>query len=761
MAKRLSRRDLDAFVLLMWVAGCGEARVGSGGSDGVDLGRDLGVDLGRDLGVDLGRDLGIDLGRDLGVDLGRDLGRDLGVDLGRDLGQRDASAPDSAVSLCGDGLTEANELCDDGESAGVPGGCALNCMEHAPRAAAFPSYQISFMDDAIGGWRTTAHGQSVCEPSPSPECVGMCIEDRDHCAKVRYLGGGEWQLDLHIKPGVFRVPALQFPSQSEPAPLGDSDDDVYYYPFLSGVAERYDHRADPNNSFGLTYPGGTFAPLALLADPDDARLIFASNWPPVAVSPVYGGGRLTLWYQDAVSTDTGGGTGKAFLNGWLPGLQSTPLPGETRTYRFVEVRVSPPDVPAGTLAWHVAIDHYKRWLVAHRGPLPPVPEWQQASHGFIGVQLESMVTWDPTYLFDLVADWGADMPSILIWGQMSDYRGDCCTPTTDLHPRYDMLEETIAGLRALGQRVGLYIAPNWQEIPNPGWRLHEEVSAAFLTDWLDANIAYGADVHYIDTLARVPWASPALIRNLFHATADCAELAAYGPEVRAACGRLPPGTVIEGAVDIYPAAGLMDGSLTGFDQTGLQVMEATPYELMNDTQPLSRVRPFVTFPRLGFYLMDEHVLHLGGYNNDYRLAGTSDTNFDDVVNELDDSTDWYWSERDAFLLGARITGAKLEVWLPGRGLVRNPMLGEIIAERDRFGFFARRTRYRDVIGIGGLGALPAGVDVRRFTDAAGGTLLAVVNWTETADLSVTVDGQVVPLCARRFTLVDVAAPACP
>jgi hypothetical protein len=673
-------------------------------------------------------------------------------DAGRDADPADAPAPsDAPTSRCGDARVEGTEACDDGVNDGSPGTCTADCSERVPEAAAFPVYRV-VVEDRDGATHDGTFDVERCTPSPSPECAGMCIEDEVHCARITYLGGGEWQLDLRAKGSAERVPVLLFPADVDGAALGAPDDDVYYYPQLSGSAERFDHRTDLNETYAQTYPGGTFAPLVMLADPDDARLVHASNWPPIAVSPAYGGGRLTLWYQDAVSTPIGDGI---YLNAWQPGLQSTPLPGETRSYRFTEVRVTPADVPPGHAAWHVAMDRYRDWLAAHTGPAPAYPEWMRESHGFIGVQLEfygdgptdPATPYSPTILEDFASDWGARFPWMLLWGQMSPYAGDCCDTLYEIHPRFGDLPGTVADLRATGLRVGFYSAPHWRRMARPEYRLGAEAGTAWLVDWMATNEGYGADAHYVDTIARVPWGQPAVVRELFAATGSCAALRAIGGSVAEACGVIPLESVIEGAVDVYPAAGLMDGGLAGYPGAGMA----------DNTAPLSIDRPFVTFPELVYFLLDGHLLHLGGYNNDAPLAGTEDTDGDLIVEPSDETRRWYWAERQAFLLGARITGSDLEIWLPEGGVGPNPRLTALIAERDRVDFWARRPRYRDRIG---LGPPPEGVDVRRFETEDGGTLLAVVNDAERRGLSITVDGVEVPLCPRRFALIDPAAPRC-
>jgi hypothetical protein len=665
-----------------------------------------------------------------------------------DAGTRDADTPDATSIdagppvVCGDGRVEGAETCDDGTNAGTPGECARDCSALAPTADAFPVYLLNLVR-ADGSTTTVSGDAGACAATHSAECADFCVEDADHCAGVAYLGHGEWALSLRVKPGVARAPLLVFPHDRAARPLGDPTDDVFYYPWIGGIAERAENRDDPNRTFAATYPGGTFAPITMLADGAEARLVHASNWPPIAVSPRYGGGRLTLAYQDAESTPIGGGS---YLDGWSPGLQSTPLPGEQRTYRFVEVNVAATDVPAGMEPWQVAVDAYRAWLDVRRGPLPDPSPLVASSHGFVGVQLENLVTFDPDAIRALSRAWRRDFPWMLLWGQMTDYLGDCCLSHTELGPRYADLPTLARELDAAGQRVGYYTSPQWEYVGDPAYKLDRETGLAWLFDWIAANERAGATAHYIDTLARVPWGSPDVVRELFAATGSCDALRARGLD--AYCGRIPHDVLIEGAVDVYPAAGLLDGSLSGVPVLGLASSRLEP----------TRRTPFVAFPRLAFYLLREHVLHLGGYNSDFPFAGTYDTDGDGDLDGADDPAQWYWAEQQAFLLGARITGSHLEVDVPGVGRVPNPRLLALIAERERVDFFGRRARYRDRIG---LTSIPPDVVASRFVDRDGRTLVAVSNPTGRSGLTIAVDGVAVPVCAATLSLVDPAAPRCP
>jgi len=143
-----------------------------------------------------------------------------------------------------------------------------------------------------------------------------------------------------------------------------------------------------------------------------------------------------------------------------------------------------------------------------------------------------------------------------------------------------------------------------------------------------------------------------------------------------------------------------------------------------------------TFPSFGRYLLDDRILFLGESNGAGRWWGPAAD---------------YWTERQAFLLGA-----KFDVIHPTEdGTPEGPedrALVAAIAARDRSKWWERDPVYLDRRG---LQDIPPDVDVRRYRGRQGETLLVVDNWKARSNVQVTVDGHVTALPADRLAIVVV------
>lgn len=146
----------------------GGAPADGGVDGGRDGGLDAGFDAGLDAGFDAGPDAGADAGRDGGFDAGWDGGSDTrldgGVDAGFD-GGFDAGVDAGPVAVCGDGVPEGSEDCDDGSdpftgnSNTRAGACRLDC--------------------------TLARcGDGVVDPGNSEQCDDRNQEDSDGCSST-------------------------------------------------------------------------------------------------------------------------------------------------------------------------------------------------------------------------------------------------------------------------------------------------------------------------------------------------------------------------------------------------------------------------------------------------------------------------------------------------------------------------------------------------------------------------------------------------
>jgi len=520
------------------------------------------------------------------------------------------------------------------------------------------------------------------------------LSDDDIEATVVPLGHDEWELTLTPKRGVITTVWFPWaPNQTTVAPR--IDDAIVYYPRLLGVAER----AALFGEWGWRggdYPGQSFAPLIVMADDVDARMVAATNWPPRRVGPMYSLGRIALRYEDPVPA------------------------GERRSFRALVVHATR---DAGEEPWQRAVDEYKRWLkerIQSAGLEPVPPPWLRAAHGWLNVQLENMPTWSPGPLTALWNRFNPKFPWVQFWGQMSDYAGrghvgtgevGCCLPVPALHERYRPQLVELAGRIRRDGHVGFYVRPRPPYAPffEPGGS-RETPDLQFLRDWLARNRSeYGANAQYIDVLGGRYFGDPLRIASLLKH-----ELS--GP------------TVIEYPVDLYPTAFLVSGSLGGGAWNGGP--GRTPAEL-------GRALTITTFPPFGRYLLDDRMFFLGESNRDGRFWGPPAE---------------YWTERQAFLLGA-----KFDVIHPTEDGKpdgpENRALALAIAVRERSGWWERNPIYLDRQG---LGALPADVDVRRYRDHRGETLLVVDNWHQRRGLELTVDGNHVRLPDDQLAIVTVS-----
>ena len=110
--------------------------------------------------------------------------------------------------------------------------------------------------------------------------------DEDWTALLFYLGDNEWELKVTNGHATRIIDYLAFPweSATKPIKVGDNtSDNIGFGTFMTGMAKRQeDHANDGNAMFPeeVFYPGSFFAPFAIIADSTDARIAWASNWPP-------------------------------------------------------------------------------------------------------------------------------------------------------------------------------------------------------------------------------------------------------------------------------------------------------------------------------------------------------------------------------------------------------------------------------------------------------------------------------------------------
>jgi len=510
---------------------------------------------------------------------------------------------------------------------------------------------------------------------------------------------GHDEIELTLTPKHAAATLVWFPWEPDrvtdaPA-IGDA---IVYYPRLLGVAVRASLLAEWGWQGG-PYPGECYAPLVVVADDVGARMVAATNWPPRRVTPMYSFGRIGLRYDAR-----------------LPA-------GTRRTYRALVVRITgaTSDPP-----WQQVLDRYADWLrgrVRVAGLEASHPGWMRYAHGWLNVQLENMATWDPARIEATWQRWKGQLPWVQFWGQMSPYyeRGrsrpdeaGCCLDRPELHPRYEPDLPRLARVVSQDGRIGYYARPRSPYAPLVA--SDSDVPTAeydFLRDWLDRNRSrYGANAFYIDVLGGRDFGDPYQVARLLKQ-------------------RLDTGTVVERAVDIYPMASLMSGALGGGSWQGGP--DRTVARLGRDVTR-------TTFPSFGRALLARQILFLGESNGDGRWWGPDAG---------------YWTERQAFLLGA-----KFDVIHPTENGKpdgpANRALALAIAARDRVGWWGRDPEYLDRRGVKGI---PVDVDVRRYRGRDGESLLVVDNWSQRRDANVTVDGRRIDVPADALSIVVVPAGA--
>lgn len=510
---------------------------------------------------------------------------------------------------------------------------------------------------------------------------------------IAQVADEQWELVVTARTPIASV---SFPWRSRASALDTaSPSTVLLYPAMLGVAVQAPSAAALDLDW-RRYPGECFAPLLVLSDARTAEVVAATTWPPRTVVPVYAPDGLALRWPDALAA------------------------GETRRYRVLIARRDG-DESAGRAPWLGAALAYRAWLepqLTAAGLRTADPRWLRDSDGWQNVQLQNLASFDPSRLAERWQRWRGLLPWVQLWGQMSDYAGrslvralgardevGCCIDRVAVHARYGTaLHEVVAEVAAQG-RVGFYARPR-----SPYLRLDGasgETERAFLLDWLAHNRdALGANAFYVDVLGHRWFGEPLDVARFVR-------------------DRLPDGTVVEYAVDVYPRAALVSGSLTGGSFGGGPDREPRELGALRATR--------TTFPRFGRAVLGDKSLFLGESNGDHVFWGAANA---------------HWAERQAFLLGAKLDAMHVAE-SPQQPDAPNAALARVIELRRATGWWQREPVYLDRLGVSGAAA---GVDVRRFRDRDGTTLLAIDNPQQRAGTTVSVDGRIVAIPADALSI---------
>ncbi|MCK6545356.1 hypothetical protein L6R52_05765 [Myxococcota bacterium] len=545
--------------------------------------------------------------------------------------------------------------------------CPIDCQPPT-LAQRQPHFSVQWVDTTLPGApdRLTRYAIPATPPPWS-------FTDDHLTARVSVAADGTYLLSITGGARAAEIRKVSFPWIEASDALPDPSADRVYFTYLGGVTERSDRVGPYTAGQGFEYPGTAFSPFVIIADDRHARLTAATTWPP----------RRVKVGRDPAATS--GIYAERFT------------PGQVRSYGLLlaDVEGRP---ERGYPPWLIAVDRYRRWFSTRYTP-PAPPAWMAANHGYLLYALQDANPDDEPTLEAVWSQYGPVLGWIQFWGQMSPGGGSCCGESSTMHARFSSWLPAWARRKtALGARVGYYARPlgTWpgDDAPDP----HAQTT---ITSWLARNRdEYGANTFYIDVLGRAP-APPS--------------------EVSSAFAGWPADTMIEGFVDVYPAASLMSGYVSGGDWPGGPTL---------DTRSCERC----TFIRLGRYVQGERFGYYGVSNGEHALAGAATS---------------YWAERQMFLLGLKAE-TTATMW--------SPILPRIFGLRDAHRWWARAPRYVDVLG---LSSIPEGIEVRRFVDRSGASLLTVDNPGRLAGRTVRVRDRVVALPADDLAIVEVPAAVSP
>lgn len=533
------------------------------------------------------------------------------------------------------------------------------------------------------------------------------VTDESWTALIFDLGGDEWELKVTNEHASRILDYIAFPWESSTKLLkvgDDISDNIGFGTYLAGTAKRQEDH--PNNGTEMfphvTYPGACFAPLAIIADSTDARIAFASNWPPVEVYPNMRKNGININYvHDALGED------------------------ESVSHKLI-VKTVTGSASTGDHPWYKAALEYRSWLqgkMTSDGTFPvEYNDWMKESHGFLNLQLENFTT-ASINSGGVYTKWESvqdDLSMVLMWGQMSDYLGSCCALTQTLHSRYTATDafgtgkdifDFVDDVASYGSHVGFYSRS--QDYANTLTSTNQE----WWTDWLDVQRdTWGANAYYLDVLGAGYHGDPETIAERFGQTwAVDGGTDALGFDGSTADAG--PDSIIEGAVDLYPAAYMISsafGQDTSSTQTGgpdftLEVLEA------NGTGSDQSI----FFPRLATIVLNDRIIFDGESNTGYQMWG--DFNWRNNESPPDDAWN-YWIERNCFLLGHKfdVIHPKLADYS-----TPNPRLYDVLNLRDDHHWWIRDMRYQDIDGITNI---DSDLRVRRFVDLNGESVFVVEWW---------------------------------
>jgi len=373
------------------------------------------------------------------------------------------------------------------------------------------------------------------------------FKDTNINATITEVSQNNWKLTIN-NSGVQSINEVWFPWQPNEEIIGASgNDDIIYYPRWSGTAFKADSLStswEPSIIEG-DYPGEHFAPIIIMADNTQGKIIAATNWPPKRTWLRYAKHKMGIFYKETITPD------------------------DEKSYNAL-IKIVQGDASSGQHPWQIATDVYGSWLqtnLINSDLTPEYSDWMKQTHGWQQITLSNIENFDITNIQTDWNKWKNQLNWLQLWGQQSDFGQNSERLEKSIHPRYnpDLNDfiKTITGHTSYYQRsIRFPGSPyEWLDDSSSGYLVSQgnvqacnlgdpgcETNLDFLKNWISTNVANGsADSAYISAGGAVYLGDPLFVANLFKD------------------GNLPVNTVIEWPVDIYPTAYLMAGSIVGVD----------------------------------------------------------------------------------------------------------------------------------------------------------------------------------------------------
>lgn len=564
------------------------------------------------------------------------------------------------------------------------------------------------------------------------------------------------------------------------------DQTQVWYPFLSGVVEVETRNA----SFAwkpFKYPGAAFAPLILISGSEYAQIMWASNSPQVAVQPAHANRQTKMGYVYGILDPIPASQLQTY-RGFIRKIRSISsayepwMIGALQYRRWLEANFVPVAKPQwfqeadgfqyfdlmnstsfSTASLDSRFDHAKdKWPWAqfwgqmsnYTGnpglavPAPSVLETVNISvsdYVFVSPDISTLyltATGTQTLVYRLAGDvndrtaqvtTGFFIPPVSGIGferivrtgttvsgtiRGTNERFGCClfsdteysvnyTPDY-VYSRYlPSLATWVSDTISDGYHAGYY-SREPSQLVSPSERQYDFLAGRqYTSDWLTANqTTYNADAFYVDVVGRGPTGAPATV-------------SAY-------MDTWPAATVIEGFVDIYSPASLLDGGICdnpSWPGGPTYQYNTAPCTDLPDGHCLA--------PVLGRFIMGSRYGFSGYLNGELSCGGSGND---------------YWVERQAFLLGNKqVVSAET---------AGNTNAQQILNYDARAAkrYWERDPSYSHTAGITNV---PANITIRKAIGSSGEQIFMIDNPDETAGQTFRSKGRLIAIPADKVSVVVV------